>query len=125
MQNIRAHFRQILIIASIIVVVFLLLDYQSRLKQLNEIEAQRDIVAANVVELKQTQQALQKQLEYAKSDAMVEEFARVDLNAGQSGDVRVVPIGVGDVTPTPVPTQVATPAPIEKWEVWLALIFTK
>jgi len=125
MQNIRAHFRQILIIASIIVVVFLLLDYQSRLKQLNEIEAQRDIVAANVVELKQTQQALQKQLEYAKSDAMVEEFARVDLNAGQSGDVRVVPIGVGDITPTPVPTQVATPAPIEKWEVWLALIFTK
>ncbi|MCE5209702.1 MAG: septum formation initiator family protein [Chloroflexi bacterium] len=125
MQNIRAHFKQILIIASIVVAVFLLLDYQSRLKQLNEIEAQRDIVAANVVELKQTQQALQKQLEYAKSDAMVEEFARVDLNAGQSGDVRVVPIGVGDVTPTPVPTLVTTPAPVEKWEVWLALIFTK
>lgn len=123
MQNIRAHAKQILIAAAIVVAVFLLLDYQSRLKQLSAVEAQRDIVAQDVVELRQTQKALEQKLEYAKSDAMVEQFARIDLNAGQAGDVRIIPHGSGGATPTPVPTIAATPDPVENWEVWQALIF--
>lgn len=123
MQTIRAHAKQILLVAGIILAVLMLLDYQSRLKQLHEIEIQRNIVEGQVVELKQTRQALEQELEYAKSEAMVEQFARVDLNAGQSGDVRIVPQGSGQPTPTPEPTRVSTPVSVEKWEVWWALIF--
>jgi cell division protein FtsB len=122
MQKIREHAKQIVLVVAIIAAVFMLLDYQSRLKQLNAVEAQRDIVVAQVVELKQTQQALERDLEYARSEAMVEQFARVDINAGQDGDVRVVPGGDGAPTPTPTPKPVSTAAPAEKWEIWLALL---
>ncbi len=123
METIRTHAKQILLVAGIILAVLMLLDYQSRLKQLHEIEIQRNIVEESVVQLKQTQQALEGELDYARSEAMVEQFARVDLNAGQDGDVRVVPLGSGEPTPTPIPTQVSTPVPAEQWQVWWALIF--
>ncbi len=125
MQNIRTHAKQILIAAAIVVAIFLLLDYQSRLNQLNKVEAVRNTVAQEVVELRQTQQSLEQELDYAKSDAMVEQFARVDLNAGQSGDVRVIPRGSGAATPTPLPTPIVTATPIENWKVWRAFIFRK
>jgi cell division protein FtsB len=122
MQKILSHFKQLLLIALIVAAVFLLLDYQARMSQLYEIEAQRKNAEGAVVELKQTEKALLDELEYANSQAMVEEFARDDINAGQPGDVIVVPIAPTGATPTPQPTPTTVPVQVDKWEIWQALL---
>jgi cell division protein FtsB len=123
MQRFSFHPKQILIIGMIIIAVFLLLDYQSRMNQLYKVQTQRDIIVEEVVQLKQTEQALQEQLDFAGSPVMVEEFAREELKAGQPGDIRIVPISPYEVTPTPIPEVLPTPQEVHNWEVWKALFF--
>lgn len=123
MQRIPVQPKQILVIVLIIIAVFLLLDYQSRTNQLFKVQTQRDIIVQEVILLKQTEQALEQQVEYADSQAMVEQFAREDLHAIQPGDVRVVPLPSTEITPTPMPVVEPTPIEINNWEIWKALFF--
>ena len=120
---IRSHLKQIFLIALILLAVFLLLDYQSRMNQLYKVQSQLKLVEQEVVVLKQTEKALQDELAYANSQAMVEQFAREEINSVQDNDVLVVPISSGEVTKTPTPVSTTTPQLVDKWEVWLALFF--
>lgn len=123
MQKRRINPSQIVIVILIVVAVLLLLDYQNRRTLLYQVETQRDIIEREVIQLKQTEIALNDQLAHANSPAMVEEFAREHLRQGKPGDILVIPLSESEITPTPTLITVTTPEPVSNWDVWQAVLF--
>ena len=123
MANLPINARRVLAMIGILALVFIVLEFNRRLEELNMLNRQSKFIQAQATQAIQTQFALQTQVAYAGSDAAVEEWARMDGHYIQDGDLPVVPVGQAGAapieasTPTPAPTQLA------KWEVWWKLFF--
>lgn len=123
MVNLPINLRRVVVAIGILVLVFIVLEFNRRLEELNMLNAQSELVQRQATQAVQTQLALQTQVAYAGSDAAVEEWARTDGHYIQEGDLPVVPLGqpgsqpITQSTPTPVPIQPA------KWQVWWDLFF--
>ena len=123
MFNLPINVRRVVVMIGIFALVFIVLEFNRRLEELNMLNQQHEVVMTQATQAVQTQLALQTQVAYAGSTAAVEEWARTDGHYIQDGDLPVVPIGQPGVapiqanTPTPAPTQPA------KWEVWWNLFF--
>jgi len=123
MFNLPINVRRVVVMIGIFALVFIVLEFNRRLEELNMLNKQHEVVMTQATQAVQTQLALQTQVAYAGSTAAVEEWARTDGHYIKDGDLPVVPIGQpGDApiqanTPTPAPTQAA------KWEVWWNLFF--
>lgn len=122
-MNTPINVRRVLVMIGIIALVFIVLEFNRRLEELNMLNRQNQFIQTQATQAIQTQFALQTQVAYAGSDAAVEEWARMDGHYIQDGDLPVVPVeqpGAAPIeasTPTPVPTQP------ENWEVWWSLFF--
>lgn len=122
-MNLPINIRRVAVMIGILALVFIVLEFNRRLEELNMLNQQHELVQAQATQAVQTQLALQTQVAYAGSNAAVEEWARIDGHYIQDGDLPVVPLGQpGSApiivnTPTPVPTQPAN------WEVWWDLFF--
>jgi len=125
MTNLPINARRVAVAVGILVLVFIVLEFNRRLEELNLLNAQSKLVQMQATQAIQTQLALQTQAAYAGSNAAVEEWARTDGHYIQDGDLPVVPLGQAGSPPieantvTPVPTQPAN------WEVWWNLFFGK
>jgi hypothetical protein len=123
MVNIPINMRRVLVFVGILILVFIVLEFNRRLEELNMLNRQNQIIQTQATQAIQTQFALQTQVAYAGSTAAVEEWARIDGHYIKDGDLPVVPVGQPGAapleasTPTPIPTQPA------KWEVWWNLFF--
>jgi hypothetical protein len=123
MMNLPINVRRVAAMIGILVLVFIVLEFNRRLEELNMLNEQSELVQAQATQAIQTQLALQTQVAYAGSDASVEEWARTDGHYIQDGDLPVVPLGqpgsapIEASTPTPIPTQPSN------WEVWWSLFF--
>ena len=122
-MNLPINIRRVAVLIGILILVFIVLEFNRRLEELNMLNAQSRLVQTQATQAVQTQLALQTQVAYASSDAAVEEWARTDGHYIQDGDLPVVPLGepgaapIDSSTPTPVPTQPSN------WEVWWDLFF--
>ena len=122
-MNLPINLRRVAVLIGILILVFIVLEFNRRLEELNMLNAQSRLVQMQATQAVQTQLALQTQVAYAGSDAAVEEWARTDGHYIQDGDLPVVPVGepgaapIQSSTPTPVPTQPSN------WEVWWDLFF--
>ncbi len=125
MLNFPINLRRVLAMIGILVLVFIVLEFNRRLEELNMLNGQKQAIQTQATQALQTQSALQTQVAYAGSDAAVEQWARTDGHYIKDGDLPVVPVGeagatpVEASTPTPVPTQPAN------WEAWWNLFFGK
>ena len=125
MVNVPINIRRVLVLIGILMLVFIVLEFNRRLEELNMLNRQNQIIQTQATQAIQTQFELQTQVAYAGSTAAVEEWARTDGHYIKEGDLPVVPIGqpgaapVEASTPTPVPTQPAN------WEIWRDLFFGK
>jgi hypothetical protein len=123
MSNIPINVRRVAAMIGILVLVFIVLEFNRRLAELNTLNGQKEVMRAQATQAVQTQIALQTQAAYAGSTNAVEEWARIDGHYIQDGDLPVVPLGqpgappIEASTPTPSPTQMAN------WEVWWNLFF--
>ncbi len=122
MKTWQKNIKEIAIIASVILLVFLMMDYNTRLEKFNQLNEKALTVRAEATEAIQTQIVLQTQIAEATSDSITEREAR---NNGeiQEGDQRIVPVPA-DGAPLP-DTTIPTPVPerVKKWQVWMALFF--
>lgn len=123
MLNIPNHVRRVVVMAGIVMLVFVVLDFNRRLEELNLLNKQNEIVHAQATQAMQTQAALENQVTYASSNAAVEEWARTDGHYIQDGDLPVVPIGEPGSPPIEASTPVPAPTPMANWEVWWKLFF--
>src|SRR5919109_3947092 len=123
MMNLPINIRRVAAAIGILMLVFIVLEFNRRLEELNMLNEQSELVQLQATQAVQTQLALQTKVAYAGSDAAVEEWARTDGHYIQDGDLPVVPLGqpgsapIEASTPTPIPTQPAN------WEVWWDLFF--
>ena len=125
MDNIPISVRRVAVMIGIIILVFIVLEFNRRLEELNTLNRQYEQMLVQATQALQTQAALNTQVAYAGSDAAVEEWARVDGHFVKDGDLPVVPIPQPGAPPIEASTPVPTPIPMQKWEVWWELFFGK
>ena len=123
MVNIPINVRRVVVIIGIILLVFIVLEFNRRLEELNLLNKQNDFVRTQATQSVQTQVALETQVAYAGSTQAVEEWARTDGHYIQNGDLPVVPIGQPGATPIEMNTPVPAPTPMTNWQVWWDLFF--
>jgi hypothetical protein len=117
------RFRRVAIFAGIFILVLFVIEFNSRLEELNRLNDQRDIMRALATQVMQTQVALQSQVAYAASTDAVEEWARTDGHYLQEGDQPVIPLEQPGSAPVIVNTPIPVPTPMQNWEIWWTLFF--
>ena len=123
MTNLPINVRRVAGIIGIIVLAFIVLDFNQRLEELNLLNKQNEFVQAQATQAIQTQSALQTQVAYAGSTNAVEEWARTDGHYIQNGDLPMVPIGQPGSTPIEMNTPTPVATPMANWQVWWDLFF--
>ena len=123
MFNLSSSVRRVAVVIGIFVLVFIVLEFNRRLEELNVLNKQHELVQMQATQAIQTQLAMQTRVAYAGSNAAVEEWARTDGHYIQDGDLPVVPIGQPGEAPIESNTPTPAPTPMAKWEVWWSLFF--
>jgi cell division protein FtsB len=108
---------------ALIVVILLMMDFNTRLGEMLRLNDQRTQMGVQVTQLAATQEYLQNQIAYATSDIAVQQWAREEGHMVQKGDVHIIPIPAANVTPQPVAIPTATVQTVSNWQVWQALFF--
>jgi hypothetical protein len=108
---------------ALIVVILLMMDFNTRLGEMLRLNDQRTQMGIQVTQLAATQEYLQNQIAYATSDIAVQQWAREEGHMVQKGDVPIIPIPAANVTPQPVAIPTATVQTVSNWQVWQALFF--
>jgi hypothetical protein len=123
MINLPINGRRLVIMIGILILVFLVLEFNRRLEELNMLNQQYELVNAQATQAIETQLALQTQVAYAGSNAAVEEWARTDGHYIQDGDLPVIPLGQPGAASVEASTPIPTPTRPENWQVWWHLFF--
>ena len=122
MKSWQNYIKEIAIIASVILLTLLMMDYNTRLEKLNQLNEKASKVRAEATAVVATKIALQTQIAEATSESVTEGEAR---NKGeiQDGDQRIVPLPAegAPLLDTALPTP--TPERVMKWQVWVELFF--
>lgn len=123
MQNLPINLRRLAGILFIVILAFVILEFNRRLEELKLLNKQNELVHAQATQAIQTQVALQTQVAYAGSTAAVEEWARTEGKYIQDGDLPMVPIAQPGAAPVEVATLVPQPTPQPNWQEWWDLFF--
>jgi len=123
MSTVPINVRRVLITIGIVILVFVVLEFNRRLEELQLLNDQAKLVRTQATQVMQTQVALQTNVAYANSTASVEEWARTDGHYVRDGDLPVVPVGAPGSAPIEVNTPAPLPTPMQNWEVWWELFF--
>lgn len=123
MEKFKINWRRVGLFIGVLVLVLIVIEFNSRLQELNRLEEEAQLYRAQATQAMQTQIALKEQVAYATSDAAVDEYARNDNHMIQEGEIPVVPYGSGNnqAVTSPTPTPSSTPMP--NWQVWWNLFF--
>ncbi|MGA2490852.1 MAG: hypothetical protein ABSF99_11845 [Anaerolineales bacterium] len=116
------QWRLILIVLGLLLAVFLLIDFNRRMEELNSLSTNLEAVRAEGTTVMQTQVALVTQVAYATSDDAVEKWAYQNKWV-RSGEHIVQPVPAGSVTATPEPLPVTQTESLPNWRVWWELFF--
>ncbi len=125
MPTIPINMRRVLVTIGIVILVFVVLEFNRRLEELSLLSSQTELVRAEATQIMQTQVALQTAVAFANSTAAVEEWARTDGHYIKDGDLPVVPVGAPGAMPIEMGTPIPMPTPMQNWEVWWELFFGK
>jgi hypothetical protein len=123
MNRPHINWRRLGIFAGGLVLIFMVIDFNARLDELNRLNRQKEIVRALATQAAQTQVALQTQVAYAGSDAAVQDWARAEGHYIQPGDQPLVPVVQPGVPPIQSNEATAVPTPMPNWQVWWELFF--
>lgn len=125
MDQFPIRFRRVIVFAGIFILILFVIEFNTRLEELNRLNEQRDEMRALATQAVQTQIALQTQVAYAASTDAVEEWARADGHYIQEGDRPVIPVELPGSAPIIVNTPVPVPTPMQNWEIWWTLFFDR
>ena len=115
--------QRIAIFLGIAILLFLIIDFNTRVEGLSHLKNGLATKQANGTEVVLTQRALETQVAYATSDSAAQEYARNQAHMVQPGDNVVVPIPVPGATPQPSPTPAPAFTDKSNWDVWMEYLF--
>ena len=108
------------IVIMLVVLSLLVIEFNSRMEELNRLLVEQEIVAAQYNDRMQMKAKLEAELAQAASDAAVVEYA-YEHNMSRSGDIPIVPIQAFASTPVSEPPAVVVEHQKTNWEHWLSL----
>jgi hypothetical protein len=125
MNQFPIRFRRVAVFAGIFILILFVIEFNTRLEELNRLNEQRDEMRVLATQAAQTQIALLTQVAYAGSTEAVEEWARSDGHYIQEDDQPVIPVELPGSAPVIVNTPIPTPTPMQNWEIWWTLFFDR
>ena len=115
--------KRIIVVAVIIILVILFLDFNQRMILLSKLRGQEKQLTQAYSELVSTADALKTEIANADSDQVVEEWAREEAGMIQEGDIPIVLLPPSNTAiPTPTSPSVIIDE-VEPWEIWEELFF--
>ncbi len=115
--------KRILVIAVIIILVILFLDFNQRMILLSKLRGQERQLTQEYGQLVATANTLKTEIANSDSDQAVEEWAREEAGMIQDGDVPIVLLPPSKtIVPTPTSSSVIVDE-VETWEIWQELFF--
>ncbi len=122
MKNFHVNWKQFAVLGAFVVLFFLLMDFNGRINELNRLNSELARMETQVQGNKSTESGLEEQIQYATSDAAVNEYAR---NNGlvQNGEKLIVPLGNSTAVPPTILEPTPTPVRVSNREIWWALFF--
>jgi hypothetical protein len=123
MNRIPIDWRRVALVAGVLFLVVIIVDFNSRLEELDRLNRQADITRQEATQAASTMVAYQTLVKNATSDQAVEKEARTNAGMIRDGDHPVVVMGDGSEATLEKPAP--TPAPTEKpnWQKWWDLYF--
>ena len=123
MKHIPIDWRRVALIAGVLFLVVVIVDFNSRLEELDRLDRQAEITRAEATQVALTKAAYETLVANATSEQVVEGEARSNAGMIQDGDHPVVVLGdEGEPTlENPEPTPIPTPKP--NWQLWWDLYF--
>jgi cell division protein FtsB len=119
MKSLRSWMKRILTAVGVILLLVLVIDFNSRMVHLLELRGELEAEQARLDELVQEEAVLEQAIGFAESDEAIDEWAREQNRMGQEGDIVVVPISDGTILEVEQ-TEVAEPQDyISNWEAWI------
>jgi len=115
--------KRIIVVALVIILVFLLMDFNQRMVLLSKMRGQEKELSQEFENLQSTRSALEMQLAFSTSDIAVEKWAREEGGMVQEGDVPIVLLPPSAPIPTKTPQQSAVVDEVENWQIWQELFF--
>jgi cell division protein FtsB len=123
MDRLHIDWRRIALVAGVLFLVVLIVDFNARLEELDRLNHQVGITRLEATHAGLTKIAYETQIANATSGQLVEEEARSNAGMIQEGDRPVVVLGDGSETPLEIQTPTPTPTPKPNWQIWWDLYF--
>lgn len=123
MPNIPINYRRFAIFLGIFILILMVIEFNSRAQELNQLNDQRDEVRISATEARLTEEALITQVAYAESTEAVEKWARTEGHYILDGEQPVIPIGQPGSEPAVAATPTSVPTPVPNWQEWWNLFF--
>ena len=115
--------RYVLITIGLIVLIVMIVDFNSRMANLDRLTSQLDTVRVEGTAVMQTQAALVTKVSYASSTQAVEDWAYQDGHWVRDDEKPIGLVPSGNVTPTPPPLPTQTSQEVPNWRIWWELFF--
>jgi hypothetical protein len=112
--------RYVVVVVSLVLLAYLVMEFNSRTAELNRLRAEREAVSARLESKQATKAALEAEIAYATSDAAAIKWG-YENHMARPGDYVVVPVQALQVTPTPAPRPVITTPEVSNLQRWLSL----
>ena len=110
--------------------LLLVINFRGRIARGQQMETARRELQSTLVVLQSQSESLQRERDYAASDASIEEWAHQEGKMVREGEILIIPIPGGQTEPTPTPTPpvliIAPPTPQQdepNWTLWWNLFF--
>ena len=119
MNVFRAWGRRVLLVVGLMILIFMVMDLNTRIARLTQLRAQMEFEQMKLDDLELEQAELELKIEYAKSDAAVEKWAREEGHMKKVGDIVVVPLPDHSFEPEPVVVEIPVVEPVSNWDAWM------
>jgi cell division protein FtsB len=124
MNRIPIDWRRVALVAGVLFLVVLIVDFNARLDELDRLNRQVEITRLEATQAGMTKVAYETQVANATTDQKVEEEARSNAGMIQDGDHPVVVLGdEGGEAPLEITEPTPLPTPKPNWQLWWDLYF--
>ena len=114
--------RYAILAVGLTIISMLVMEFNGRTTELNQLTIEQGIVQTELAQRQQTKAALEVRIAIATSDAAVVRWAHEDGHMVLDGEIPVVPIPVGNISPTSTATPVPVVEKTNNQNSWLVLI---
>ena len=123
MNRLHIDWRRVALIAGVLFLVVIIVDFNSRLEELDRLNRQAEITRLEATQAASTKVSYETLVANATSDQKVEEEARNNGGLIQEGDHPVVVLGDGSEAPLQEPAPTPLPTVKPNWQLWWDLYF--